>query len=99
MIEIIQIILGTLFALFIPGFLAVRLFFPEFRILERIAFSIAFSIMISIAIGIFLGYSEEWAQVTGGLTLKGIIISEAAICLSLLAGLLARFLYNKKRGR
>ena len=83
-VEILRIVLGTLFALFIPGFIIVKTFFEEFNIPEQIGFSIVFSIMIDIAIAIFLGYNESWAKVTGGLTFLNIVKAEIVVFFLLL---------------
>ncbi|MBN2423044.1 DUF1616 domain-containing protein [Candidatus Woesearchaeota archaeon] len=96
-LSFIRIILGVAFALFIPGYLIVRLFFEEFNDLEKIAFSIVFSIMTDIAIAIFLGYNEAQALRTGGLTFFNIVKAEAVILLILCAVLWIKIYLNRKQ--
>lgn len=67
-LEILQAIIGLLFALFIPGYLVTLIFFKELKLLQKIALAITFSIMIDVAIGIFLGYNENMKNITGGVT-------------------------------
>ena len=67
-INILQLIFGLAFTLFIPGFLITRLIFPKVEILESIVFSIVFSIALDIVIGLFLGLNETMANLTGGIT-------------------------------
>ncbi|MBU0756897.1 MAG: hypothetical protein KKF44_02430 [Nanoarchaeota archaeon] len=95
-LELVQIILGLGFSLFIPGFLVVIIFFKEFNKAEKIAFSITFSIMISIAISIFFGYNEEWAAKTGGLTLSNIILAEFIVNSLLIVILLIQTFVQRK---
>ena len=96
-LQIIRIILGFAFALFIPGFIIVYIFFREFQPLEKIAFSVVFSMMISIAIAIFLGYNEEWASKTGGLTFKNIVKMEAYVMAFLLFLFVVALIYQKRK--
>ncbi|MFH0874999.1 MAG: hypothetical protein V1859_03615 [archaeon] len=97
MIEILRIIAGSLFALFIPGFLTAKLFFPEFKILEKIAFSIAFSIMISIVIAIYFGYDEAWALKTGGLTFPNIVKAECFLLFIFAIIFLVKYIIKKTK--
>lgn len=71
-LEIIVAIIGTLFALFIPGYLLVLIFFKELKLLQRIVLAIVLSIMIDVAIGIFLGYNENMKNLTGGVTASNV---------------------------
>lgn len=71
-LEILQAIIGTLFALFIPGYLLVLIFFKELKPLQKMALAITFSIMVDVAIGIFLGYNENMKNLTGGVTAENI---------------------------
>lgn len=96
MIEIIQIVLGALFTLFIPGYLLTRILFDEFSILEKLIFSVAFSIMINVLISIYLGYNEAWAAKTGGLTFTNILFYELIICAILSLALLIKLFWFSK---
>ena len=71
-LKILQAIIGSLFALFIPGYLVTLIFFKELKPLQKIALAITFSIMIDVAIGIFLGYNENMKNLTGGVTAENI---------------------------
>ena len=63
--DILHIILGLAFALFIPGFFLTKILFKEQEFLEIIALSIAFSIGLDIFLGLFLGVNKTMSQLTG----------------------------------
>ena len=65
-------LLGSLLALFIPGYLLTLIFFKELNLLEKIALAITFSIMIDVSIAIFLGYNETMKELTGGITSENV---------------------------
>jgi len=67
-LHIIQIIVGLLISLFIPGFLVSLIFFKELEIIEKVGLGFVFSICIDIIIGLFLGYNESMKNFTGGIT-------------------------------
>ncbi|RMF06678.1 hypothetical protein D6764_01670 [Candidatus Woesearchaeota archaeon] len=67
-LSIAQAFIGTLFALFVPGYLVTELVFKEMDLKEKIATGIAMSIGIDILLGIFLGYSKSQKELTGGIT-------------------------------
>ena len=67
-IQIIQIPIGLIIALFIPGYLITRLFFKELEELEKVALGFVLSIALDIALGLFLGYNETMKNITGGIT-------------------------------
>ena len=71
-LNIIIALLGSLLALFIPGYLLTLIFFKELNLLQKIALAITFSIMIDVAIGIFLGYNENMKNITGGVTSENV---------------------------
>ena len=71
-LEILRAIIGSLFALFIPGYLVTLIFFKELKPLQKIALAVTFSIIIDVAIGIFLGYNENMKDLTGGVTAENI---------------------------
>ena len=53
-LQIIQIVFGLLFSLFIPGFLLTLIFFKELDLIEKIGLGMVLSICIDIALGLFL---------------------------------------------
>jgi hypothetical protein len=61
-------IMGFVFALFLPGFFVTMIFFRHSKWLEKLLLSVTFSIMIALTIGIVLGYNKEVAQITGGIS-------------------------------
>lgn len=67
-LQIIQAIIGISLALFIPGYLAARIFFKEMNELEKTALGFVLSIAINILVGLFLGYNETMKNLTGGIT-------------------------------
>lgn len=79
MIFILKMIIGALFAFFIPGYLLVLIFFKELGILQRITLAIVLSIVISVAIGIFLGYNVIMKNLTGGVTAYNVWVYELLI--------------------
>lgn len=97
-VEILQMMVGTLAVLFSPGYLIMLLFFEEVKGLERYAFAVALSLMTTILIGIFLGYNAEQAAWTGGVNFIPILICELVIHFVLLSGLGVKF-YLRKRAR
>lgn len=64
----IQVILGLLLALFIPGYLLARIFFKDLSELEKVALAFVLSIALDIFLGLFLGYNEQMKNLTGGIT-------------------------------
>ena len=66
--SILQVILGLVLALFLPGFLLTKLLFDDLKTLELIVLSLVFSLVIDIVLGLFLGASEYMADLTGGIT-------------------------------
>jgi len=67
-LNILQIIVGLPLALFIPGYLATRIFFKELDELEKVALGFVLSIALDIIVGLFLGYNETMKNITGGIT-------------------------------
>ena len=67
-LDAIIAVAGMMFALFIPGYLLVLIFFRELGMLQKIALAVTLSIMVDVAIGIFLGYNENMKNLTGGVT-------------------------------
>lgn len=67
-IYLIQIAIGLLLVLFLPGYLIVLLFFKEMNKIERISLAFVLSICIDIIIGLFLGYNKYMKELTGGIT-------------------------------
>ncbi len=67
-LQVLRAIIGSLFALFIPGYLLVLIFFKELNMLQKAALAIVLSIITSVSIGIFLGYNETMKNLTGGVT-------------------------------
>lgn len=76
---ILRAIIGSLFALFIPGYLLVLIFFKELNKLQKIALAIVLSIIIAVVIGIFLGYNATMKNITGGVTEYNVWIYELLI--------------------
>jgi hypothetical protein len=70
----IQIILGLILALFLPGYLIARTFFKELSELEKVALAFVLSISIDIFLGLFLGYNETMKNITGGITAQNLWI-------------------------
>jgi uncharacterized membrane protein len=95
-LEIVRIIIGLMLALFIPGFFVVMLFFREFKLLEKIAFSVVFSIMIDVGIAVWLGYNSEQAAITGGLTFANILNMQIIVISVLLAFAGLKFLLMRR---
>ncbi|MBT6505251.1 hypothetical protein HOK68_00550, partial [Candidatus Woesearchaeota archaeon] len=67
-LEILHVIFGLIFFMFLPGFFLNKLIFSESEIWETLAFSILFSLAISLLLGLFLGVNETMANLTGGIT-------------------------------
>ncbi len=76
---ILKAIIGALFALFIPGYLLVLIFFKELNNLQKIALAIVLSIIVAVSIGIFLGYNETMKNLTGGVTEYNVWVYELVI--------------------
>ena len=91
-LEAIIAIIGTLFALFIPGYLLVLIFFKELKLLQKIALAITLSIMVDVAIGIFLGYNETMKNLTGGVTAGNVWFYSLIVS----AFLLVMYLFTRK---
>ena len=94
--EIIRAVFGLLFALFVPGFLVVAIFFKEEKPMEKLAFSITFSIMISIIIAIFFGYNAAVKDLFGGITFENLVLGEVVVNCSLLILLGLDIFFGKK---
>ena len=73
-LSVIQIVLGLVLALFLPGYLFARIFFKELDELEKIALGFVLSIAIDIIMGLFLGYNEAMKNLTGGITASNLWI-------------------------
>lgn len=87
---ILKAVIGSLFALFIPGFLVVLIFFKNLSKLQKIAVSAVFSLIILVAISIFLGYNEKMMSITGGVTEYNLWIYELIISGILLTTLILK---------
>jgi uncharacterized membrane protein len=68
LLDILRIIAGLALGLFIPGYVAARLFFEELSELEKIALGFVLSIALDICIGLVLGYNATMKNLTGGIT-------------------------------
>lgn len=77
--QIIIAVIGSLFALFIPGYLLVLIFFKELEHLQKIALAVVLSIITSVSIGIFLGYNETMKNLTGGVTAYNVWVYELLV--------------------
>jgi len=53
-LEVIQIILGIIFTLIVPGYLLSLILFKKFKPLERISIAIGLSIFVVVVLGFFL---------------------------------------------
>lgn len=91
--QILQVTLGLVFSLFLPGFLIVELWFKNLNKLERYAYSIVFSLMISMVVSIFFGYNQNQFNRFGGLIQSNIFMTEVFIILLLI---FIMFLKNMK---
>ena len=69
-LQTLQVAATLLFTLFIPGFFIVQMCFKEMNKPEKLALMIAISIMVTTAIAIILGYNQEAAEMTGGISSK-----------------------------
>jgi uncharacterized membrane protein len=80
---------GSIFVLFIPGYVAVEVLFgfSDLDLVERIALSIGISVALTMFIGILLNYTA-W-----GITLTPIVISLALLTLGLDAAAFLRHYY------
>jgi len=83
--------LGLIFALFIPGYLIVKIFFDDLRFREKVAYAVTFSIITDVCISIFLGYNRDWASFTGGINLQTIIVAECTVTFILLLILMLKY--------
>lgn len=93
LLQILQLIIGTAFLLFIPGFLLTKVLFKKQDILERIALSIGISICIDVILGMIFGFNESVANITGGLTKTSLWLSLLVIS----AALLFIYLWKNKK--
>ena len=78
-IDILRVVIGSLFALFIPGFLLVLIFFKELNKLQKVTLSIVLSMIMTVFISIFMGYNETMKDLTGGVTAYNLWIYEILI--------------------
>jgi len=90
-LDFIRITLGLIFALFIPGYLIVKIFFDDLRFREKVAYAVTFSIITDVCISIFLGYNRDWASFTGGINLQTIIVAECTVTFILLLILMLKY--------
>ncbi|NTV24361.1 MAG: hypothetical protein HGA85_08410 [Nanoarchaeota archaeon] len=97
MIDPLQLAVGMLAALFLPGFLIVMLLFSEMKLLEKLLMSVIFSIIIDIIIGVYFGYDEAQAAATGGLNYTNLAYAELTIVSCLLAMLLIKLAIVKAK--
>ncbi len=82
--NILQVVIGLILALFLPGFLIALIFFKELEALEKVGLAFVFSIMIDIIVGLFLGYNEYMKNLTGGIIARNVWIYLSLITLILL---------------
>lgn len=94
--QILQILIGSLFFAFLPGYLLVKIAFDELKDLEKLLFSIIFSITIAMAIGIFFGYDRAQAAATGGFNTLNLWKAEVAITSILACTYLIKIMLQKK---
>lgn len=97
--ELIQVVCGLLVALYIPGFLAVELFFSELARLEKFIYAVVISIILDIIVAVSLGYNEAWAAKTGGLTFSNLVLVESVLIAVLLIPYLYLIITRKRKLR
>ncbi|MBN1502123.1 hypothetical protein JW930_01145 [Candidatus Woesearchaeota archaeon] len=69
---LLQIVLGIVFSLFLPGFILTLIFFKELKFIEKAVLGVALSLALDIATAIFLGYNEYMKNLTGGITANNV---------------------------
>ena len=67
-IQVLQIILGIPLALFLPGYLFVRIVFKSFNEMEKVVIGFVISMLIDLVLVLYLGYNENRMVSTGGIT-------------------------------
>jgi len=69
-LTIINVIVGLLFLLFLPGYLLTLILFDknDLHFLERVILAVGLSISIDVFLGLILGLNRSIAFITGGLT-------------------------------
>ena len=94
-LDIILILIGLVFALFIPGYFVTKLIFDRLSWVETLAFSVAFSIAINIVLGLFLGANKTMADLTGGISSINIWFYLLGIVFILIFILLVKIEYRR----
>lgn len=70
--NIIMLIGGLAFVLFIPGFLLTFVLFKRLEAVERVMLAFCLSMAIDVILGFFLGANESLKNLTGGITGLGV---------------------------
>lgn len=84
LLSVLQFVTGIPLVLFLPGYLAARIFLKELEELEKIAMGFVFSIAIDIVVGLFLGYNKYMRDLTGGITAFNLWLYLNSICILLI---------------
>lgn len=95
-LQTLQIIIGLLFGLFIPGFLLTLSLFKKIDLLERVALSIGLSIAVDVFVGLFLGANKTMKDITGGITEFGVWLYLVAVSVIFIFIYITGILIRKK---
>ncbi|MBN2566881.1 hypothetical protein JXB02_02220 [Candidatus Woesearchaeota archaeon] len=91
-LQVVQLVFGILFALLVPGYLVVMIFFRWVGPIQKVALAMLISVIMTTLIGIFLGYNRERASVTGGITTANVWKVQLVISAILLVVVLILYL-------
>ena len=95
-LQLLHIMVGLLFGLFIPGFLLTLILFKKIDLLERIALSIGLSIAVDVFVGLFLGANQTMKEITGGITEFGVWLYLIAVSIIFILIYITGILIRKK---
>ena len=89
-LDIIRIILGTLIAIFLPGYLLSLILFKKLKLIERISLAIGLSIFIIVVLGFFLTGISSLTNVKG-ITTNMVWFSLLIICIIFIIIIIAKY--------
>ena len=93
-LNIIKIISGLLFGLFIPGYLLSLILFKKLKIIERVCLSIGLSISIIVVLGFFLTAISYLTNIKG---ITALTVWFSLLTISLIFIIVIRRKYKKIR--
>lgn len=96
-LDIIRIILGILFAIFIPGYLLSLILFKKLKLIERVCIAVGLNIFIVVLLSFFLTAISQFTEITG-ITTKWVWLSLITLSLIFIIIIIATYKRTYQKG-